>query len=176
MSTSAKALLHRHSLPIAHAAVVAARANPSLPYHGAEHCVRTADRAARLAAWLGLDPRPLLVAGLYHDLNHAGPAWPDLVSVESSVLVWVTDGMRVQRRARYWRTPEGLQDDVVRLIRATRWPHETTDQVDELVLRDADLAETLDPQWLGRLAAETGAPADPAFAANHLRWPEFFEL
>lgn len=174
----------------AHVSAVSRADWRQLPYHNAEHCFQTAERAAALASHVGVDPAPLVLAGLYHDADHRGPGLPDTNQVENAVTWWLMEGRHrewehrtiliLDRPPRRELRPEQEWptwiDEVPRLIRATCWPHSPTDRLDELVLRDADLAQTLQPGWLELFEAETGQPADPNFAASHLHWPEFFGL
>lgn len=142
-----------------------------LPYHNWRHCVRTALRAHRSATLYGIDSCPLLVAALYHDVRHLGPcARSDGENIARAVECWLELGRPAELAVAelMHREPPAWLADVPRLIVATRFPHTPTDAFDELVLRNADLAETLDPQWLEHYETETGGPAIPGFAEAHM--------
>ena len=142
-----------------------------LPYHNWRHAVRTAIRARQSATLYGLDTRPVMVAALYHDTRHLGPrAGGDGENIARAVECWLQLGRPAEyalAEVMHRETPAWLAD-VPRLIAATRFPHTPTAAFDELVLRNADMAETIDPEWCRLLEAETGRPAVAGFAEQHM--------
>jgi len=130
----------------------------TLGYHGADHCAAVALRAVDGARALGLDGRALFLAGLFHDADYRLAA-DERSNIEAAVAHFhacpdlrVSDG------------PDA--DAIIALIRATAYPHATTDVTTQAVLQDADLLMCLEPDFdvtfLPGLTAE-GAAADPNF-------------
>lgn len=143
----------------------------NLPYHNADHAFETAERVHAAVADTSLDPRPLILAALYHDLDHTGTD-NETVNIDRALTIWDVVGRERQLETCRWLGDTDMDwlDDVPRLIAATRWPWVPTARIDEIILRNADIAQTLGrPDWLGRWSEETGRPADPGFAARHLQ-------
>lgn len=134
------------------------------------HAARTALRTWP-AETFGLDRAPLVLAALYHDADHTGrPGIDDQINIERAVSAWCDHGLPLEQRAhaKMGTKPPAWLEDVPRLIQATRWPHRPTDRLDEAIIRNADLAESTDPDWAARLEEETGQPAVPGFAGAHM--------
>lgn len=152
--------------------------NPSaeLPYHGAAHLVRVASLVLQFQRDTGSVPveqMPALVAAaLWHDVNHQ-QSTDDQINVDASVRAYL-DCTHVQ-----WVDHREQHGDLtVQLIRATEFPHRAGHSIAELVIQDADLLMSAEPDadlWRQALEKETSKPAMPArdwYALHppHTRW------
>jgi hypothetical protein len=152
--------------------------NPSaeLPYHGAAHLLRVAGLCMlfqRDTALVPVQQMPALIAAaLWHDVNHQRSP-DDQVNVDAAVQAYL-DCTHVQ-----WADHRDQHGELtVQLIRATQFPHRSASSIAELVIQDADLLMSAEPDaelWRQALEEEAGTPALSAerwYALHppHTRW------
>lgn len=139
------------------------------PYHGYQHLLTVAINAYAGAVSEGLSresKRRIVLAALFHDVDHlTGRA--------------TVDDENIVRAIDAWRKlcPRGLtladQDAVASLIASTRYPHVEPASIDEAVLQDADLLQSLEPDgelFMAGLNVEMGregALDDRDFLSSH---------
>lgn len=139
--------------------------NPSaeLPYHGAAHLVRVASlvlQFQRDTEHVPAQQMPALIAAaLWHDVSHQQSP-DDAVNIDAAVKAYLncTHVQWVDHREHH----ESL---TVQLIRATQFPQQAAQSIAELVIQDADLLMSAEPDadaWRRALELETGKPAMPA--------------
>ena len=136
--------------------------NPSAgkPYHGFQHLLTVAGRAfdGGLAYELPKQScRNLLLAGLFHDVGHR-QVDDDWANIETAVAAL----HRAHTEHRLGPADDQDVKAITRLIGSTCFPYtEAAHNLEEAILRDADLMQTLEPdapRWLAALATETGRP------------------
>jgi len=135
------------------------------PYHNLRHMLHVAWLCHQAIGFYWGTPskltlrgaRNLLVAALFHDFDHSGQFGNDDLNIERAV-----------RGFRKHVAPEDVPhaDRIVRIIRASEFPHRETspeDAAEDLaidILRDADVSQALSVAWLQQvvvgLAAEWG--------------------
>lgn len=125
----------------------------TLPYHGSQHLLATAIRAAEGGA---VAERPfdvvaaLFLAGLFHDAEYTSGA-PESTNIFNAASYAITT---LAGTAEQHLTPV-----VVELIEATAFPHTSSVSADGAIIRDADLLTSIEPdaaKFRDGLVAEQG--------------------
>lgn len=141
--------LNKYELMPAYLYVETYNTAKDVPYHNwyhtlcvFKHCMLMGDAAALLRA----DMTRLGLAALFHDFNHLAIGAPDDENIDCA-LVGFDDFSRVSQ---YYKidNPERVKD----LIRITQYPFvEDPRNVSEQIIRDADLLQFTEPNWLEQL-------------------------
>jgi 5'-deoxynucleotidase YfbR-like HD superfamily hydrolase len=130
--------------------------NKTQPYHNYQHMYQVTLFAAEGADYYGLDQtekKHLILAALYHDLNHSGDAAvsdAENIHVACSMVEAILPGLEKDIDASY----------VASLIRATQFPpvsEKTT--ITEQIICDSDILQNIAPdreEWFKGLSKETG--------------------
>lgn len=117
------------------------------PYHNFRHPVYVCCMVYKAGIYEDLDKEQmlkLLIAALFHDIEHSGKMGNDKLQVAAAV-----------NFTRKHIAPEHvhLLEDIILLIDATCFPHDDRNKAQHLeqlidILRDADLSTILDENWL----------------------------
>ena len=90
------------------------------------------------------EKRNLLIAAMFHDYNHSGCLGYDDQEIERAVKGFLN-----------FIAPEDQNEveNIVRLIRVTRFPHEPLEHpsLSELIIRDADLSQAISLAWIQQI-------------------------
>lgn len=130
--------------------------NPSnlLPYHNANHCftvaVNTID-AAQYYRLTDIDQLELIIASIFHDWGHSGTS-NEAYNIQQAVNGY-TDSVGV------YKATSLNHLNIIRLIRATEYPHLPVVTLAEQIIQDADLlqyAHTDYKKWVEAHNEETG--------------------
>jgi hypothetical protein len=120
-----------------------------LPYHNFNHLltvVRYTYGACRFYELTEKEEKEMLMAALFHDVNHSGGKETDDLNVKVAkltVLDFIND---------YDIDIDG--DEVCRIIDATQYPYviEPEDMdLKQQIIRDADLLQALEPNWIQQI-------------------------
>ncbi|MDE1874587.1 MAG: hypothetical protein KGI79_00085 [Patescibacteria group bacterium] len=139
--------------------------NLSLPYHNFRHMLHVTRLCYGACKFYGMhelhprERRNLLIAALFHDFDHTGRAGPDRINIAQAIRGFERHCFSADRE---------YLPRVIDIIQATEWPRAKLARgypLPELILRDADSAQGLDPAWIQQtifgLAAEWGkSPLD----------------
>lgn len=115
----------------------------NLPYHNWYHTccmVRACFSGANYHNLPYRSVRHLIVAALFHDIAHSGGKHPDHYNIAQAV--------QAVRTVPFVIPPEINREAVADLIHVTEYPFRLTPRgIDEKILRDADLMQSLSPGW-----------------------------
>ena len=117
------------------------------PYHNFRHMLHVTWLCYRACEYyLGrISPREmrnLLIAALFHDFDHRGVAGDDSVNI--ALAIKALNQYLLSEDRKYF-------DEIVAVIKATEFPHKIPAAELKLcgrILRDADVAQALEPTWL----------------------------
>lgn len=120
------------------------------PYHHLHHCMTVTkylnEGVDYYVDYMGKDRRSILVAGMFHDVNHSMGAEKDEVNVKKAILSF---------NSFYESNRESLElhinkDLVCSMIKATQYPYVINDDdltLHQKLIRDADIMIPLEPDW-----------------------------
>ncbi len=132
--------------------------NLNNPYHNYRHMTHVMWLCHDAARYYRMQPRQardLVIGALFHDFDHTGKAGPDRVNIDRALEGFTRHTHRLDRG--------NSALNIIDIIEATEYPHQESSFSSSLVakiIRDADLAQGLDPAWTQQvvlgLAAEWG--------------------
>lgn len=129
------------------------------PYHNAQHLMTVGIAATRLGRYYTSNTNSahigsLLLAGLYHDINHSQGKYGDSVNVSRAVNDMISVMSQLQK---------DLADDtlteIAELILSTKYPHNEPRNLNEKIMQDSDLLQWIEPdvdRWHEGLGKEMG--------------------
>ncbi len=161
VKTRAEALLYaqKHGLEAAHAFLYLQNSSARVPYHNNDHILTVTKWCGRLA---GLHNRvlesekALILAAMFHDVNHSGGIKPDSDNVANAIEA-LTAFSSIHTRV---VTPE-VRDLAIQCVQCTQYPFvmEPTLEIQKLI-RDADLLQSIEADFetilVENLRAEIG--------------------
>jgi hypothetical protein len=121
----------------------------NLPYHNFNHLLtvmRYTYGACQFYELTKKEEKEMLMAALFHDVNHSGGEFRDDVNVQmaketvTKFIVQFCDHIN--------------SDEVCRIINATEYPYVIEPEVMDLkqqIIRDADLMQVFEPNWIQQL-------------------------
>jgi len=129
--------------------------NLSNPYHNFRHMLHVVWLCYQACRFYGrqLTPRQmrnLLIAAMFHDFNHPGMAIHDDLNIAIAIRGF---------QENLAKQDVDHRDEIIKVIRGSEFPHHGSSVTLEIgILRDADLAQALNPAWIQQvvfgLAAE----------------------
>lgn len=130
--------------------------NPSnlLPYHNANHCFTVAVNTINAAEYYRLtsiDQVELIIASTFHDWGHSGTN-NETYNIQQAVNSY-TDSVGI------YKATSLNHLNIIRLIRATEYPHLPVVTLSEQIIQDADIlqyAHTDYKKWVKAYNEETG--------------------
>ncbi len=154
--------------------------NISAPYHNFRHMGHTFWVVYQGCRWYAASNlltrhqiRMLLIAALFHDMNHKGLIGNDDENIERAIAALNRYILEIDRL--YF-------DEIVAVFKPTRFPHQIPSQdlpLSAQILRDADMSQGLNPVWVQQvvvgLALEMGKDPmelfqmQPGFLQNHVK-------
>ena len=146
-STRLRKIFQKYNISSEYLPIILENSSP-LPYHNLEHCIQVSERAAFIAKYFHQPQRNQVLAGLFHDLKHLGPGVPDSENVSLAIDLWKKSSSNVEN--------EETVEIVSRLIASTEYPYTPTLNLDEKIIRTADLTQSINPKWNQLLELERG--------------------
>lgn len=146
--------------------------NPSQhPYHNSQHCYTVAINSIVASEYYKLsdkDTLELVIASIFHDWGHSGGAFSESENIETAVIAYSSTSAMFQAYLDH--------QSIIRLIRATQYPHIPMFEIKEQIIQDADLLQYMHDDalnWIEAYNKETGKAYSTSDVARFLSEEKF---
>lgn len=146
--------------------------NPSQhSYHNSQHCYTVAINTILAADYYHLqdkDRLELIIASIFHDWGHSGGQLSDAENINIAVLAYTSSSSAYKAYLDH--------QSIIRIIRATQYPHIPVSELKEQIIQDADLLQYLHEdalEWIESFNHETGGHHTPKDVAVFLQSQHF---
>lgn len=146
--------------------------NPSQhAYHNSQHCYTVAINAILGGNYYRLQEKDLLeliIASVFHDWGHSGGELTDAENINIAVLSYTATSSKYKAYLDH--------QSIIRIIRATQYPHMPVTELKEQIIQDADLLQYLHAdalEWIESFNNETGGHHSPKDVATFLQSQHF---
>lgn len=146
--------------------------NPSQhPYHNSQHCYTVAINAILAADHYRLsekDTVELIIASIFHDWGHSGGTLTEAENIDVAVISYTSASAMFKTYLDH--------QSIIRLIRATQYPHIPVFELKEQIMQDADLLQHMHDdalKWIESFNNETGGNHSALEVAEFLNKQNF---
>ena len=146
--------------------------NPSQhDYHNSRHCYTVSINCILASQYYRLtdnDIIELVIASIFHDWGHSGGELSDSENIDMAVIAYSSSVATYKLYLDH--------QSIIRLIRATQYPHMPVFELKEQIIQDADLLQYLHEDallWMESFNNETGWHNSPKDVAEFLQSQRF---
>lgn len=147
--------------------------NPAAhPYHNAHHCYTVAVNSILAADYYRLTDKnklELIIASIFHDWNHSGGTLTDQENIQQAVDAY-------NKSVNIFRIKTLDHQNIIKLIRATQYPHYPVFELTEQIIQDADLLQYMHndyQEWIQAYNKEANINANEADTAEFITAQKF---